>query len=363
MNMWMYIARRVLAFIPTLLLLTILVFMMAWMLPHEYFILPLTAGFLGPTPHGPSYYYSIMKIYPSDPALTYLYYLEGLFTGNWGITASGFGVNFPFSGSVFTNIWFFVRISLVLIVVSAIISIFVARSLATYASRNTGSRLQQFLTLFSYSGFSAPAIWIAPLLMLIFGKGIGPYPLGIFPFSGIGINTYSLPSFISPSGLSSSPTGFIIIDALIAGDFPIFFSLLMHMVLPVATISYGLVASLLRFYMLSMDEEKYQEYVKAAKSRGVRERELFNRHIRRNATIKTMPQMGVVIANMILGLIVAENFFDYYGIGMLLFQSLLVPYLQIWALMAIIFILGLIVLVSSLLVDILLAYIDPKIRF
>lgn len=214
MNLPLYALRRALVFVPSLILLTMIVFSLSWLMPHYYYILPLTYGSFVPlTSTVISNDLQAMNIFPSNPALTYLYYLKGIFTGNWGLAVGGLDVPFPFTGNVYSHIGFFLDNSLQLILASFLVSVFVAIALGSYASRHRGGAIFYVARFISYSGFSAPAIWVAPLLVMIFGRGVGIPVISVFPISGRGVTPSNYPGFMNSMGISS-PTGILIVDTI-----------------------------------------------------------------------------------------------------------------------------------------------------
>jgi peptide/nickel transport system permease protein len=171
----------------------------------------------------------------------------------------------------------------------------------------------------------APNFWLGILLMLVFSLY-----LGIFPVFGTGE----------------------------AGD-PI--SMLMHLVLPAMTLGAagaGLVARVTRSAMLEVLD---QDYIRTARAKGLAERVVVYKHGLRNASLPVATIFGLEAVTLITGTVVVESVFARRGIGRLLVDSVLTrDYPQIQAILLLFVIMAIVI---NLVVDILYAYLDPRIRY
>ena len=113
----------------------------------------------------------------------------------------------------------------------------------------------------------------------------------------------------------TSYTSFITIDALLNGRFDIFLDALRHMVLPIITLSYINWALFLRVMRSSMLEALNQDYVTTARAKGMREKDVINKHARPNALIPVVTMAGITIAGLLGGVTITETIFNYPGIG------------------------------------------------
>ncbi|MBM3225945.1 MAG: ABC transporter permease [Candidatus Tectomicrobia bacterium] len=134
-----------------------------------------------------------------------------------------------------------------------------------------------------------------------------------------------------------------------------------HYVLPSITLGLFLVAGLMRLVRSSMLEVLDTEFVKLARLKGLRELVIVLKHCLRNALIPVITLFGVLLAQLVTGAIVTETVFAWPGIGRLTFEAVLFrdyPLLQAVVVLDAILVLGI-----TLMVDILYAYIDPRIRY
>jgi len=189
---------------------------------------------------------------------------------------------------------------------------------------------------------------------------------------------YSVFGFYSQGQLSSnlqiqvwsnihwhSYTGMYVIDGIINGRWDVVLSGIEHLVLPVIVLVVVNVAALIRITRSSMLEALNKSYVTTARAKGLREREVINRHARRNALIPVVTISGLIVAGMMGGLVITETVFNIPGVGNLVARaagasgtgSPDVPLIVGFTLFT-----AFIYIISNLLVDILYAYLDPRIR-
>ena len=134
-----------------------------------------------------------------------------------------------------------------------------------------------------------------------------------------------------------------------------------HYILPTITLGTFLVAGLMRLIRSSMLEILDSEFVKLARIKGLNERVVVFKHCLRNALIPVLSLWGVFLGGLITGAIVTETVFAWPGIGRLTYEAVIFrdyPLLQ-----AVIIMDAVLILAINLVIDILYAYVDPRIRF
>jgi peptide/nickel transport system permease protein len=159
----------------------------------------------------------------------------------------------------------------------------------------------------------------------------------------------------------SSPTNVLIIDSLIHGRLDIFENALLHLVLPVVTLTYGTIASILRVMRSSMQDTMNQDYIRTARAKGVPETRVINSHARRNALIPVFTLLGAIIAFLLGGTVLVEEVFNYLGIGYWTTQAILNG--DVGGIMGATVIFGFAYIFANLAVDIAYAFLDPRIRY
>jgi peptide/nickel transport system permease protein len=156
-------------------------------------------------------------------------------------------------------------------------------------------------------------------------------------------------------------THIVLIDALLAGDTSAFFDALQHLILPAATLGIVLAGVFIRLVRVNLIQTLRSDYVEAARARGIRERGVVLKHGFRNALVPVITVMGLQAALLLSGAVLTENTFNWPGIG-----NQLLVYLNnrdYTALQGIITAFALVVVGVSLLIDLLAATIDPRVRY
>ena len=155
-------------------------------------------------------------------------------------------------------------------------------------------------------------------------------------------------------------TGMNTIDALLNGRLDIFLDALRHLVLPILTLAYIQWALLLKVTRSSMLESLRQDYVTTARAKGLSERAVINRHARPNAMIPVITISGFTIVGLLNGVIITETIFNYPGIGSI--AAAAAVNLDVLTVLGFTLFNGLILLVANLVVDVMYAVIDPRVR-
>lgn len=356
MELRYFILRRVLLLIPTMLGLTVLMFILIEAVPQ----ILLTTPYI--TPHSPLpvlvQEHNALKLlglnYP--PPVAYLFYLDRLLHGNLGLMSLQ-----GYPNSVSAAIIEALPNTIQLAVFASILSIIIAIPLGTYIGARPNSVADQAGRVFSLTGYAMPIFWLGLLLQIGLSKNVIPgNPFGLFPISGSFNPVLAPPSSWFVNGYTL-PTHLVVIDSLIHGDFPLFVDALAHLVLPVLTLTYAILAGILRFMRAGMVDASSQEYVKTARSKGVPERLVIKKHIRKNAMIPTITVMGLLVAGLLGGVVLVEYVFTYPGMGYL--TTLGVLSYQVWEVMGTTLVFGIILILANLIVDVTYALTDPRIRY
>lgn len=360
MELRYFIIRRLLLLIPTLFGLILLIFFLLRMFPDTY----LVARYINPKSSVPV----SVQIAQAKAALglnypifiQYFFYIKALFTGSWGTMSTSI-----YTGSVLSGIELYFPATLQLAIFATILSIIIAIPLGTYIGARPNSVADQTGRVFSLTFYAMPIFLLALLLQLVFGKNvIAGNPLGVLPIAGkFSFNAVGAipPPWFNPSTGLTSPTHLPLLDALIHGDWALAYSSFIYLILPVVTLTLSLLAGILRFIRAGMVDSANQEYVKTARSKGVPESLVIKRHIRKNALIPTITVLGLLFASLLGGVVVVEEVFGYYGMGMLSLRA--ITNVAIYGVLGTTFVFGITLMAANLIVDIAYAFIDPRIRY
>ncbi|WP_213620747.1 ABC transporter permease [Paenibacillus sp. J22TS3] len=318
--MWIYIVRRTFQSIVVLLLVSLLCFTLMHMMPGN----PWT--FVGMKLADHIYAEEQIRLHSLDQPIyiQYILWLKGLSTGYLGQDYNGNAID--------QYIWSYVKNSLILVGTAWLLSIMIAVPWGIYNSRKPYGLSDRTALLLSLTGLCIPGFVLGYLLQQIFAMDLFNMDLLWLP----------------PSGMHTpSKEGEV-------GD------LLIHMILPVLTLTIGNLAYYLRFVRNNMIEVLPSEFLLTARAKGASEKRIIYRHAFKNAAIPMVTMLAMDIPVMVGGSAVIENVFNWQGIGLLLVWTAQNRDLPV--LLAIIMIVSLVVIIANWIADILYTWIDPRVR-
>ena len=211
--------------------------------------------------------------------------------------------------------------------------------------------IDHFSRVISVIGWSLPSFLVGMLLLAVFFGLLHWFTPG--PLSTTNLELIESKQFHQYTGVN-------LFDGLLNGDPFITLDSLRHLVLPVATIVIIDLALLIRVMRSSMLETMSKPYITTAKAKGVSKRTVIYKHARRNALIPVATLSGMLVAGLLGGLIITETVFSFGGLGEWAAQSALaldMPSVLGYAILS-----ALLFVIANLIVDVLYAYIDPRIR-
>jgi len=204
----------------------------------------------------------------------------------------------------------------------------------------------------SITGMSLPSFWLGILFIAIFFV-----TFGIFPPRRLSVAAesfaYSDPSFIQYTGLMT-------VDGLLNGQLWITLNAIEHLVLPVVVLTIIQTATIIRIMRSSMLEALNKGYIVTARAKGLSQNEVINKHARRNALIPTITLSGLMVAGMLNGVVITETVFNFGGVGQWAAQAALA--VDVAGVLGFTLFSGFLFVAANLIVDVLYAYIDPRIR-
>lgn len=162
------------------------------------------------------------------------------------------------------------------------------------------------------------------------------------------------------SGDFKQYTKLLSIDALLNGRLDIFWDALRHMIMPIMTLSYINWATFVRVTRSSMLETLRMDYVTTARAKGLHENDVINHHARPNAMLPIVTLMGGSVVGLLGGVVITETVFNYPGIGKAAADA--AANLDVVTVLGMAIFSGLILIVANLIVDVLYAFIDPRVR-
>ena len=301
-----FLLRRLLLLIPVLWGVATLVFLLLHFIPGDPVDL-----MLGDSALGTDRETLRDQLGLNDPLIVqYLRYFGDLLQGDWGTSLFS-------KKPVFEEIMERVPATMELMFGAMVVTILVAMPLGLIAAVNKGSWIDQGAMIFSLLGVSIPNFWLGPMLILLFSIHFDLLPVN------------------ERGGLE-------------------------HLILPALTLGTSLASILARITRSSVVETLQAEYIRTARSKGISELRILFRHALRNALIPIVTVIGLQVGVLLSGAIITEAIFDWPGLGNLLISAINsrnYPLVQ----GCVLFIAGSYVMVN-LVIDLLYAYLDPRIR-
>ena len=200
--------------------------------------------------------------------------------------------------------------------------------------------------LYGIGTYALPSFWAAMVLQLVFAVGLGWFPVG---------GRYP-PTLVPPTG-----TGFYLLDGLLSGNWQVISGSLRHLALPAFTLGLLLSGIFDNALRLNLRRALRSDYVEAARSRGIGERQVVLRHALPNALLPVLTIAGITVASLIGGALLIEVIYSWPGIAYRLQEAINqrdYPLVQ-----GIVVVVAALVVLVSLVVDVLVALLDPRISF
>lgn len=318
--MWKTILRRVLMMLPQIFILSVLAFLIAKMMPGDPFtglITPETdpntiealrvkAGFYDPLPV--QYWNWISKAFRGDFGQSYTYKYE---------------VTKLIGERIGNTVW--------LSLLTLILTYLIALPLGMIAGRYQNSWADKAIVVYTFITYSIPVFVFALLLLWLLG-----YTLGWFPTRG------SVDSDV------------------VAGTLGYYVNKFHHMILPAFTMAILSTTGTIQYLRTGVIDAKSQDYVRTARAKGVPENVVFNRHIFRNSILPIAAFLGYEFTGLIGGSVFIENIFSYPGMGNLFVTSITGRDYSV--ILALLLLFGTATLLGTLLSDIIMSIVDPRVR-
>ena len=328
--------RRLLLAIPTLLVISLVIFLLVDLAPGSPMSeIPLTvppdvrqkmiAALGADQPVFVRYFLWLRQFFWVEPATV----LDGWF----GTTMAGNEqriLSWQSRSPVFTIIGQRVPQTLTVIGTAYLIGILIAVPIGIYSAYRQYSWFDQAGTLFAMIGFSVPTFFSGTLFIIIFAVWLGWFP-----------TKYD--------------------TTLNVTDWASFVKQVQQMALPVMTLGLANAAAISRYMRSSMLENMGQDYVRTARAKGMSERTVVLKHVLRNSMIPVVTVIALGIPSIFGGAIITENLFGVNGIGAALIGAIHandIPMVQTLA-----FIFAILIVVFNLIADVLYGFLDPRIRY
>ncbi|MCI4350290.1 MAG: ABC transporter permease [Thermoplasmata archaeon] len=394
MKMSVYIIRRALLLIPVIIGVMTITFVIIQAIPvservSSYYLcsghgaaspctptIPCAQGSTALCPN-PAYEAAIHQLGYDQPIWTqWGHYIFNSLQLNWGYTGSQSQASHAFALTgqtpVSTVLSYFLPYTLELAAISLFMILLLAIPLGNYSAVYRNRPIDQASRVLSFSGFALPGFLLAILALTaitVISGGFGavcngtstPYAEWHNSWPDLGcLPGGRYPSWIGPY-LQTTPTGFPTVDAALHQNWFLAWESVKRMLVPALVITFGGIAGILRFVRNSMLEVMNLDFVRTARAKGVAERQVIKRHAGRNSLNVTVTVLGLTFAGFIGGFPIIENIFGLRGIGLVLTYAIQ-PQFDYGLIFGTTLLFTIIVVLANILVDILYAYLDPRVR-
>jgi peptide/nickel transport system permease protein len=208
------------------------------------------------------------------------------------------------------------------------------------------SMLDKTTSVLALTGISMPIFWLAMILVVIFGVN-----LELLPF----------PGRLDPTTEITSITGLVLVDSLLTFNFAGFWDGLLYLIMPALALGTIPMAVIMRMTRSSMLEVMNEDYVRTARAKGVVPWRVVSKHALRNAMLPTITVIGLQAGLLLGGAIITETIFSWPGIGLYTYQS--VNARDYPSIQGVVLYGALLFVLINLLVDVLYAVLDPRVRY
>lgn len=318
--MGQYIIRRLLIAIPTLLIISFVIFAVLALAPGD----PLAQFALNPAiPESVRERIRVQLGLDQPWPVRYVKWLQSVAQGD-------FGISFNSKAPVTDLIWDRLPQTLQVVGLAYLIAILLAVPLGIISAVKQYSIFDQIATFFSFIGFSVPSFFTGLVLMLVFAINLGWFP--IVYSSTLEVNSWE--SF----GLQ-----------------------VRQMILPITVLVVQQTAALTRFMRSSMLDNLSLDYVRTARAKGLTDRMVVIRHVVTNSLIPVVTLIALGIPTIFAGAIITENLYRVNGLGQLLISS--INNSDTPVVMALTFIFAVLTVFFNLVADVLYGVLDPRVRY
>ena len=289
------------------------------------------------------------ELHLDEPLLVqYVYYVANLLRGDWGDSRTAAQ---PVLAALLGRLPATVELAVSAVGLSVVIGV----PAGILAALRRDRAPDVLVRIASITGISFPVFWLGIILQLVFFYGLAQLGLPNLPSRGRVAEEIAL---VDPV---AAVTGFHLVDGLIDGNAAFFLSAARHLVLPALTLSLISLAAVVRIMRASMLEVLKQDYIVLARSKGLPTRTVVLRHALPNAITPVLTTAGTTLGILLGGAVVVETVFAWPGIGRLAAQGILNND-SVLVVGFTLFVATMMVLVN-LVVDVLYAIVDPRVRY
>ena len=318
--MWKTIVRRLIILIPQLVVLSLLIFFLASMMPGDAL-----RGNIGPDVTMEQYMAMREAHGLNDPwYVQYFRWVGAIFQGDFGRSLTH---NRPVTDLIGERMANTVRLS----ILTTLFTYALAIPLGIIAARKKGTIIDRSIMIYTFIALSMPSLVLGLINIMVFG-----FQLSIFPTMG-----------------SVDPT-------VASGSMAYWLSRIEHLILPALTMALISTVAIIYFLRSEIIDNESSDFAITARSKGVPQKRVYTKHILRNSLLPIAGGFGFIIVGLFTGAIFIERVFSFHGMGDLFFSSLVGRDFPVANVLIMFY--AVMSIIGFLTTDILLSLIDPRIR-
>lgn len=280
------------------------------------------------------------QMHLNDPLYAqYYYWLAGAVRGD-------FGQSLFTRRAVIKDVREFLPATMELTLFAGVIMAIFGILLGAVSGRYSNTWIDNSVRIFSYIGIVTPSFVFAILFLLLFG-----YLLNVLPTMGRLSPWIARPPVI---------TGMVSLDALLSGNFAAFGDAIRHLILPAVSLALGGMAQEARITRSTISDNLRKDYIASAKGFGVPDRLIMFKYLLKPSLIPTVSILGLDFASLIGNAFLVELIFNWPGFSRYGIHAMLNKDLN--AVSAVVMVLGVVFIIVNILVDLIVAWLDPRIR-
>ncbi len=341
-----YIIRRLILLIPVLIGISFITFILTHNIPGYDPAAPWMKERTTPAERE----LIIKQHHLDEPTVVqYFYYMRDLSRLDMGLSSSQ--GNKPVS----EMLALFFPATLELTIFSLLLCVLIGIPIGIVSAIKRDKWPDHIVRIFSLTGISIPVFWFALILQYVFYLKLDLLPLGGRLDLGTTPPTFNIPF------IDIHSTGLYVLDSILAGNMTTLGQALYHLIMPSFCLAFIYLAVIARMTRSSMLESMTQDYIRTARSKGLSERAVIFKHALKNALIPTTTMIGLMFGALLSGAVLTETIFYWPGIGR--YSTYAISSLDYASIMGFTLLVAVIYVFSNLLVDILYAYLDPRIKY
>lgn len=318
--MWKFIVRRLLITLPQIILLSVIIFLLAQMMPGDAL-----TGLVDPNLDPVTIAEQRERLGLNDPwHIQYIDWVSNALKGD-------LGQSFRFKMEVTDLIGQRLNNTVWLSLMTLVFTYLIAIPLGITSGRYNDTLRDQVITGYTYVGFATPLFIFALIALWIFGFNLGWFP-----------------------------TGGSVTPGLARGTLDFYISRLYHLILPALSMALISTVSTVQYLRNEIIDTKQKDFILTARAKGASESRVYNRHILRNSLLPIAAFFGFQITGLIGGTVFIETIYSFPGMGLLLMEAIQGRDYSVVTSVVLLF--GMASILGALLSDIILSLVDPRLR-